>query len=78
MTVDTIAARAALGLPSNVPVHLTRAQHRTIAEAYRRAAAEVGIAPAHFQAIVWVAVRGGARTCRREWAAIERLFEEVK
>lgn len=79
VTVDSIAARAALGLPSSVPMHLTRAQYRAIADAYRRAAAQADVAPAHFQAIVWVATRpGGARACRREWAAIERLFEEVK
>lgn len=56
VTVDVWAARAA-GVDPN---HLTAARYRAVADAYRRAAASIGLAPAILQAIVWVSIRGAA------------------
>lgn len=62
--VDTWAARAATGNDAisreTGRSGIGRAEYRRIAEAYRRAAAIVGMAPRDLQAAIWVHVRGSA------------------
>lgn len=58
VTLDTWAARAA-GVPASC-THIDRARYQRLQRSYQRVAAEYGHAPAVFQAIVWVAVRGRA------------------
>lgn len=68
VTVDVWATRAALGLTWRVTEDSDRAArvlgwvgaYDRIADAYRKAAAAVGIAAPEFQATVWIAVRGKA------------------
>jgi hypothetical protein len=57
VTVDVWAARA---LGWNGDKGMTDAQYARASEAYRRAAASVGVPPAVFQAVVWAAIRGRA------------------
>jgi len=58
VTVDVWATRLALGCA--VKSQPQAAAYRTIAAAYRAAAAQVGETPRDLQAIVWVAGRGSA------------------
>ena len=62
VTVDVWAVRAAMG-PTAAPYgRITPAQYRLTADAYRRAAAILGITPRECQAAVWVHVRGAKPT----------------
>jgi len=55
VTVDTHAAQAAVNDPTAFTNGVKPAVYRIIAEVYQAAAAEVGITPAQFQAVIWTA-----------------------
>lgn len=58
VTVDVWAIRAAMGDAAPTDGRITPAQYRAVADAYRRAAAILGITPRECQAAVWVHTRG--------------------
>lgn len=61
VTLDRHAVRPLndrTGKAADIPC--SREERQRMADAYRKAAAKVGLAPAEFQAVVWVAVRGAA------------------
>ena len=70
VVIDVWAARAALGEPDEIAAELGAngyeqvlgwaGAYDLIADAYRKAAAEVGIEPHQMQAAVWIARRGRA------------------
>lgn len=56
VTLDRHAVRPISQAGKDTPVNKT--ERASMEDAYRRAAAKVGLAPAEFQAVVWVAIRG--------------------
>lgn len=71
VTVDTHAAQAASGSPLVTP-RLTVPAYDAFANAYHKAAEEIGIEPAMFQAVVWHAWKRKfppemKRVIRRQW-----------
>jgi hypothetical protein len=57
VVIDRHAQRAALGTLTGFNATPTRLQYAALAEEYRAAAREVGLAPGTFQAVVWSVVR---------------------
>lgn len=58
VTLDRHAVRPISKAGKDMPT--SKAERAAMEDAYRRAAAKVGLEPAEFQAVIWVAVRGAA------------------
>lgn len=77
VTIDTIAARAALDVPRGAGVpRVTAKMYGELADAYRRAATAIGEAPAQFQATIWVAWRGYS-SVGRDWTTIQERIRSI-
>lgn len=60
VTVDTWAARAAIGVDGDTAGHILKwvGAYELVSLAYRKAAAAAGVTPAVMQATVWTVIRG--------------------